>query len=134
MAIEVRRGTRTLTVRVPVVERENDTGQLEALISTQQVIRDLGIIGLDLTPKIVELLPTIRRDKGVVVARVTPDTPYSQQGRLQTGDVIYAVNGKPVNGVEELKSAMAVLKPSAAAVMLIERQSTLMYLAFRVDR
>ena len=134
VAIEVRRGTRTLTVRVPVAERENDTGQLEALISTQQVIRDLGIIGLDLTAKIAELLPTIRRDKGVVVARVTPETPYSQQGRLQPGDVIYAVNGKPVNGVEELKAAMTVLKSSAAAVMLIERQSTLMYLAFRVER
>jgi serine protease Do len=134
VAIEVRRGTRTLTVRVPVVERENDTGQLEALISTQQVIRDLGIIGLDLTAKIAELLPTVRRDKGVVVARVTPETPYSQQGRLQPGDVIYAVNGKPVNGVEELKAAMAALKPSAAAVLLIERQSTLMYLAFRIER
>jgi len=134
VAIEVRRGTRTLTVRVPVVERENDTGQLEALISTQQVIRNLGIIGLDLTAKIAELLPTVRRDKGVVVARVTPETPYSQQGRLQPGDVIYAVNGRPVNGVEELKAAMAELKSSAAAVVLIERQSTLMYLAFRVER
>jgi len=134
VAIEVRRGTRTLTVRVPVVERENDTGQLEALISTQQVIRNLGIIGLDLTAKIAELLPTVRRDKGVVVARVTPETPYSQQGRLQPGDVIYAMNGRPVNGVEELKAAMAELKSSAAAVVLIERQSTLMYLAFRVER
>jgi serine protease Do len=134
VAIEVRRGPRTLTVRVPVVERENDTGQLEALISTQQVIRNLGIIGLDLTAKIAELLPTVRRDKGVVVARVTPETPYSQQGRLQPGDVIYAMNGRPVSGVEELKAAMAELKSSAAAVMLIERQSTLMYLAFRVER
>jgi serine protease Do len=134
IALEVRRGTRTLTVRVPVSERENDTGQLEALIGTQQVIRELGIIGLDLTPAIIDLLPSVRRQAGVAVARVTPETPYSQQGRLQAGDVIYAVNGKPVNGVDELKTAMAALKPSAAAVLLVERESTLMYLAFRVDR
>lgn len=134
VALEVRRGTRTLTVRVPVVERENDTGQLEALIGSQQVIRDLGIIALDLTPAIAEMLPDVRRDKGAVVARVTPETPYSQQGRLQPGDVIYAVNGKPVSSVEDLKTAMAALKPSAAAVLLIERESTLMYLAFRVER
>jgi serine protease Do len=134
IALEVRRGTRTLTVRVPVVERENDTGQLEALIGSQQVIRELGIIGLDLTPAIAEMLPSVRRQKGVVIARVTPETPYSQQGRLQPGDVIYAVNGKVVGSVEELKTAMAALKPSAAAVLLIERESRLMYLAFRVDR
>jgi serine protease Do len=134
IALEVRRGARTLTVRVPVVERENDTGRLEALIGSQQVIRELGIIGLDLTPAIAEMLPSVRRQKGVVIARVTPETPYSQQGRLQPGDVIYAVNGKAVVSVEELKTAMAALKPSAAAVLRIERESTLMYLAFRVDR
>ena len=104
VAVEVRRGSRTLTVRVPVVERENDAGQLEALIGTQQVIRGLGIIGLDLTSPIAALLPPLRRDKGAVVARVTPETPFSQQGRLQAGDVIYALNGRAIAGVEELKS------------------------------
>ena len=38
VAIEVRRGSRSLTMRVPVAERENDTGQLEALIGAQQAI------------------------------------------------------------------------------------------------
>jgi serine protease Do len=134
VALEVRRGARTLNVRVPVVERENDTGQLEALIGSQKEIRDLGIIALDLTPPIAEVLPAVRREKGAVVARVTPQTPYSQQGRLQPGDVIYALNGKAVSSVEELRTAMAALKPSAPAVLLIERESTLMYLAFRIDR
>jgi serine protease Do len=134
VALEVRRGARTLTVRVPVVERENDTGQLEALIGSQKAIRDLGIVALDLTPAIAELLPAVRREKGAVVAHVTPETPYSQQGRLQAGDVIYALNGRTVSSVEELRVAVAALKPSAAAVLLIERESTLMYLAFRIDR
>ena len=134
VALEVRRGDRTLTIRVPVVERENDTGQLEGLIGSQKVIRDLGVIALDLSPAIASLLPDVRRDKGAVVARVTPETPYSQQGRLQPGDVIYAVNGKNVSSVEELRTMMAALKPSAPTVLLIERDSTLMYLAFRIDR
>jgi serine protease Do len=134
VAVEVRRGSRTLTVRVPVVERENNAGQLEALIGTQQVIRTLGIVGLDLTPAIASVLPPVRRNTGAVVARVTPETPYSQQGRLRPGDVIYALNGKTIAGVEELKTAAAALKPGTAAVLLIERDSTLMYLAFRVER
>ena len=134
VAVEVRRGARTLNVRVPVVERANDTGELEALIGAQQVIKPLGVIALELTPPIAEMLPPVRRQKGAVVARVTPDTPYSQQGRLQPGDVIYALNGKPVTSVDDLKSAASELKPSAAAVLMIERESTLMYLAFRVER
>jgi serine protease Do len=134
VAIAVRRGERTLTARVPVAERQNDTGQLEALIGAQQAIRTLGVVALDLTAPIAQMLPPVRRNAGAVVARVTFDAPYSQQGRLQPGDVIYALNGTPTPNVEALKNAAAALKPSAAAVLLIERESTLMYLAFRVER
>ena len=48
VAVEVRRGSRTLTVRVPVVERETDAGQLKRSSGRQQVIRGLGVFGLDL--------------------------------------------------------------------------------------
>ncbi len=134
VAVEVRRGSRTLTMRVPVAERDNDTSKLEALVGSQQPVRTLGVVALDLTQLIAGLLPDLRRDKGAVVARVTPETPYSQQGRLQPGDVIYAVNGQPVGSVEDLKTATAALKPGVAAVLLIERRSSLMYLSFRVER
>ena len=64
-----------MTVKVPVIERANDTGELEALVSTQQAIRPLGVIALDLNPSVAALLPSIRRQRGAVVARVTPDRP-----------------------------------------------------------
>ena len=134
VAVEVRRGSKVLTVRVPVGERSNDTGQLEALIGAQQVIRSLGIFALDLTPTIAQLLPHVRRGQGAVVARVTPETPYSQQGKLEPGDVIYAFNGQTIGAAEALKTTVAALKPGAAVVLLIERTSTLMYLAFRIER
>jgi serine protease Do len=134
VAVEVRRGSKVLTVPVPVGERSNDTGKLEALIGAQQVIPSLGIFALDLTPTIAQLLPQVRRRQGAVVARVTPATPYSQQGKLEPGDVIYEFNGQTVPAAEGLKTAAAALKPGAAAVLLIERASTLMYFAFRVER
>ena len=52
VGLEVRRGERTLNVRVPVVERANDTGELEALIGSQQAIRPLGIVALDSNPSV----------------------------------------------------------------------------------
>jgi serine protease Do len=134
VTLEIRRGDRTRTIKVPVVERANDTGELEALLGSQQVIRPLGVVLLDLNPTVAALLPSVRRQKGAVVARVTPETPFSQQGRLQPGDVIYALNGQVVRSAEDLKAFAAQLKPGAAAVLLIERESTLMYLAFRVER
>ena len=133
VAIEVRRGERTLTARVPVGERSNHSVRLEELIGPQQLIPTLGIIALELTPAIVELLPPLRRDKGAVIARVTPEAPFSQQGRLAPGDVIYGLNGKTIDGVATLKTALATLKPGAAAVLHIEREGTLMYIAFRVE-
>jgi S1-C subfamily serine protease len=132
LAIEVRRGDRTLTVRVPVIERENDARKLEDLIGSQQAIPSLGVFALDLTPKIAELLSKPRGQKGAVIARVTPDAPYSQQGTLEPGDVIYALNGGGIDGAEALKSALPRLKPGAAAVLLLERDGTLMYFAFRI--
>jgi serine protease Do len=134
VSVQVYRGDRVLTVRVPVAERDSDTARLEDLIGAQQTIATLGIIALDLTPRIAELLPPLRRDRGAVVARVAPDAPYSQQGALRAGDVIYALNGKALGGVEDLKTGAAALKTGSAAVLQVERESILMLLAFRVER
>ena len=117
-----------------MVERANDAGSLAELVNAENAIRDLGVLGLDLSPRIAQLLPDLRRDKGVVVATVSAQTPYSQQGVLEIGDVIYALNNRPITTVAELKGALAALKPESPAVLLIERDSTLMYLAFRITR
>ena len=134
VAVQVRRGTRTLSVRVPVADRDTDDARLEALIGPQQLIPQLGIIAIDLSPAVAQLLPPVRNDRGAVVARVSPATPYSQQGQLKPGDVIYAVNGRAVANVEALKAALAALKPGAAAALQVERDSTLFLIAFRVER
>jgi serine protease Do len=133
IALQVKRGERTLNVRVPVGERDSKIVKLEDLIGPQQTIRELGIVALDITPAIVELLPPLRRESGAVVARVTAEVPFSQQGKVEAGDVIHALNGTAIENVEALKKAVAALKPGAAAVLQLERESVLMYLAFRVE-
>jgi serine protease Do len=134
VAIEVMRGERTLTVRVNVAERDSDMGRLADLVTQQNAIREIGVLAIDLTPAVGTLLRDLRGDKGIVVARVAPDTPYSQQGRLAPGDVIYAINGKPVDGVERLKTALAGLAANAPFVLHVEREGTLLYLSFKVER
>ena len=133
ITLDVQRGERQLTVRVPVVERESATTRLIDLLTPQNSVRALGVLVLELTPQIRQVLPPLRRDKGVVVASVSSEAPYSQQGQLQAGDIIYALNGTPIGSIAELKTAADGLKPSTAAVLQIERDGGLMYLAFRVE-
>ncbi len=103
-------------------------------ISLQIRVRALCFLGLDLTAQISDLLSNLRTKKGVVVARVSSLTPYSQQGRLQAGDVVYSLNGKIVEGVADLNTALTQLKPSSPAILHLERSGTLIYLAFRLER
>jgi serine protease Do len=134
VVMDVQRGDRKLSIRVPVGERDSDAGRLSDLIGQQVPLRALGVLGLTLTPKIAQLLPNLRRERGVVVASVSQHVPYSQQGRLQPGDVIYAFNGQVVGTAADLNAAITPLKPGTVAVLHLERSGTLMYIAFRIER
>jgi serine protease Do len=133
IGLEVQRGERRLTVRVPVVERETSATRLIDLLTPQNSVRTLGLLGLELTPQIAQVLGPLRGAKGVVVASVSGDAPFSQQGRLQAGDVIYSLNKRPITTIADLKSAAETLKPNAAAVLQIERSGELLFVAFRID-
>jgi serine protease Do len=133
VSLDVQRGDRRLTMRVPVFERESATTRLSDLITPQNNIRGLGVRAIDLTPQIAKLLPGLRRTRGVVVASISGEAPYSQQGQLQAGDVIYALNGQPIESIAALKAAIDQLKPHDATVLQIERDGGLMYIAFRAE-
>jgi serine protease Do len=134
VTLDVRRGGRALSIRVPVAERPNDARRLQDLIGQQQAIPKLGVTALDLTPAIAQLLPDLRRDRGAVIARVAADAPYSQQGRLLPGDVVYTLNGKTIGSAADLRDAAEALKPATAVVLHLEREGVLFYVSFRIER
>jgi serine protease Do len=134
VAIQVRRGARTLTTKVPVVEREDHAARLAALVAGKQTVEGLGIVGIDLTPAIAALLPSLRRQSGVVVVRPTADAPYSQQGALESGDVIHSLNGRDIANIDAVKTALAAVKIGSAVVLQVEREGSLLYIAFRAQR
>jgi serine protease Do len=134
VTLGVRRGDGNLTVRVSVVERTTGSTRLEDLIGQQQSIARLGITALDLSPAIAELLPPLRRDRGAVIARVAPDAPFSQQGRVMPGDVVYELNGRTIASAADLRAAADALQPAAAVVLHLEREGILYYVSFRIER
>jgi serine protease Do len=132
--VDVRRGEQRVSVRVTVAERSGGTVNLDTQLAQVVLIPRLGISALDLTPAIAQVLPPVRRDKGAVIARVAPEAPFSQQGRLEAGDVVHTINGTPVQSAQELATAAAALKASAPVVLQIERDGVLYYVSFRIER
>ena len=54
--------------------------------------------------------------------------------QYRPGDVIYALNGRSIGGGAHLRTLAAALEPSAPTVLLVERDGTLQYLAFRIEK
>ncbi len=134
LTIRVQRGTEQLDL--PVITEEQSGGELDALADmvdpVKNVVTQLGIVGLDITKAVRELMPDLRRPAGVVVAAHKATAPYSGAA-LNTGDVIYAVNRQVVNGVGDLKRYLGVLKTGDPVVLLVERDGHLLYVPLQLD-
>ncbi len=117
---------------VPINTAKDVLSQIEKTGSVSHSY--LGISGIGITPEMAGLFPT---DKGVAVSQVAPGGPAddagirgghrgSDVGGQQVavgGDVIVAVNGKPVEDMGDLQSAIS--KESAGqAVNLKVRRGT----------
>ena len=128
--LEILRNGRKSVAEVRVVERGDDTDQLEALGSSEEnLIPELGIFALDLNPKLRELLSPLRRERGVLVAARSAEAPILEEG-FKAGDVIYAVNREPTPTVARLRAVLAKLKPGDAVALQIERGGSLRFIAF----
>jgi len=131
--VEVLRGTNKIVYPVQVAEREDDPQRFADLVDpTKNTIQRLGILGIDITKQVAELLPDLRNQFGVVVAARAGESRYSGD-TLQLGDVIYAVNGNPVTSVEALRKALDALKDTDPVVMQVERSGRLMYITMTIE-
>ena len=95
---------------------------LDAIVKDGKVTR--GWIGVEPNELTAELKETfgVKADKGVIITGVLQNGPAARAG-LHPGDVISQVEGKPVNSVSELLTAVAVLKPGEAAKFRLERRN-----------
>ena len=134
VTIRVLRGERTLDLPVVVVERTDDPNRFAGLLKSEdQVIPRLGILVVELTRDLEDLLPDLRASAGVIVAVTTHDVPPEWEGELKAGDVIHAANGAPVKSLADLRAALALVKSGGALTLQVERQGSLRYVAGRID-
>jgi serine protease Do len=132
VSLEVGRGLQRLTLKVPVVERHDQADRFRAMVTPDQnLISRLGVLGLELTPELIRLIPGIRDPHGVVVAGISADVEGTS-GPLP-GDVIYGINGEPVRTLADLRTAISQVAPGATAVLQVGRQGQLRFLTVTLE-
>jgi serine protease Do len=133
LQFDVRRGDRAMTLEVPVAERPHDVDRLGDRVDPERsVIRQLGILGLEIDEALETMLPSVRLASGVLVVARTPD-PRAADVSLSTGDIIHAVNGRPVTTLSELRNALDRVEPHSPVVLRVEREGAFSFVAFELD-
>ncbi len=132
VALEVGRGLQRVTIRVPVAERREGTERFRDLVTPDEnLIPRLGILALDLTPELVEAIPGLRSENGVVVAAVANES--EGPAGLLGGDVIYSVNGGMVRSLTDLRAAIVGLQPGGTVVLQVGRQGQMRFLTVTLE-
>jgi serine protease Do len=133
MQAEVLRGRQQLKLTIPVAEQKNDVDQLGDLVDPDKdLITKLGIYGVEIDPQLSKQLEDLREPTGVIVAALAADS-IGVEADLQPGDVIHALNGKPLATLEQLRAALKALPTGAAGVLQVERDGKYLYVTFEMD-
>jgi serine protease Do len=132
--LDIQRGRQTISYQVPIVEKRDLQARLAELIAKDQTkVTQLGILALNVDDNLRSVLPPMRRRLGVIVAGRESEGAYLGE-RLLPGDVIYSVNGMPLDGVDSLRSALEDLKRANSIALQVERLGTLHYLLLELDQ
>jgi serine protease DegQ len=93
---------------------------MESIISSGQVVRGwIGVEPQDITPELAESFG-LQRKSGTIIAGVLKDGPADKAG-VKPGDILLAVEGKPVSDTTDMLNQIAQLTPGEKANLTILR-------------
>lgn len=134
ITLDLLRGNQKVTKTVAVLERPQDPDRILSLLSGDaNAVPRLGILGVELDARVTPLLPPLRKPAGVVVAGATADLAASQDGGLEAGDVIYAINTTTVRSLADLRAAVQDLPRGATVALYIERLGQLQFVLIELE-
>ena len=129
--VTTQRDGKALSFSMPVIERDDDPQRFADMVNPEKnLIHRLGILGIEITDKLADLLPDLRHDYGVVVAARATDAPGSV---LEPGDVIYEINKTPAVTINALRAVLDSTKPGDVAVLQVQRGTRLRYIAIDLE-
>ena len=99
----------------------------------EHLVSRLGILALNLSPDVARMLPGLRRSQGVVVAAASDQALPIRGEPLFPGDVIHALNTRPVGSLSGLRGALDSFESGDPIVLQIERLGELMYVTLVLE-
>jgi serine protease Do len=130
--LEVLRGQDRMAFDVPAKERSEHMDQITSLANPEQnLVRPLGILGIEIDEKIAQMVPELRDPYGIIVAARSSEA--AGEIPLTTGDVIRTLNGQPMTTLERLRSALKAIPAGAPVALQIQRDERLMFIAFTLE-
>ena len=130
--IVVLRGMSEQTFNVPAVEQRSPFDALTALVDpTQNLVAELGLLGVEISPQIAATSTGLRDPAGVIVVARTAGLASTVP--LLPNDVIRSVNHRRVATLQDLRAAVAEVKPGTPVTLQIQREARLMYVTFTRD-
>jgi Do/DeqQ family serine protease len=104
---------------------------MQSLIDSGHVVRGfLGVVIQDVTQELADALG-VKVNEGVLIANVGPNSPAASGGMLQ-GDIVLRLSGHPVKSSNDLRNAVAAIKPGTKLPMDILREGKPMKLTVTV--
>ncbi|MFC7515761.1 Do family serine endopeptidase [Herbaspirillum sp. GCM10030257] len=95
---------------------------MESIIATGQKVRGwIGVEPQDITPELAESFGLTRKS-GAIIAGVLKGGPADKAG-IRPGDILVAVEGKPVTDTTDMLNLIAQLTPGTKAKMTVLRKT-----------
>jgi len=96
---------------------------MDQILKNGKVVRAyMGILPQDMTPEMAKAFGETE-PRGVVVGDVSPKSP-AQEGGIQRGDIILAVNGKTVNDSNQLRMDISMMEPGTDVKLTMLRNGS----------
>jgi serine protease Do len=132
VSADVLRGAQKFSLKMTVDERPDDQLRFADMVTRESnLIRQFGILALNLSEKFSEMLPEIRIAGGVLVAAKVAGLPGPSE-ELQAGDIIGAVNGERITDIDRLRAVLSKIQSGDPVAVHIQRGSKLALLAFEL--
>jgi len=130
LKLEVLRGSEKKILYIPVLQENHSMDQLLDLANAEQnLVPQLAVLAVTFDDRLRQIVPDLRIPSGVVIIGRAADLLGPEVG-LNTGDVIHAINGRPVDSVDDLRSALKQLKSGDSVALQVERSGKLEYVSF----
>jgi S1-C subfamily serine protease len=103
-------------------------GQARGQTAAVEKRKPLGFMAAPVPPGSKEIL-RLAKDRGMIVVAVTPGGIADRAG-LRKGDVLMAIDGRPIASQADLEAALYAAAPARKAIAQVSRQGAILAIAF----